>query len=176
MGAVAIAGEDDQVGALGGGHDFPFGAAGALHPGTRAPQAFGCDGEELAGGGGGEVFQAGAGVALRVAAAEQPGVGAAGGARDVGAGDVQQHDAFALGYPGAGGVHAGGPGALDDPGDDGHGDQPPMAASEAHSASTPSSRAAGTASRPRRVNSPRSTSVSCSRTIRRHSSVASDPA
>ena len=156
--------------------DFPFGAAGALAAGAGAPQARRCGGEELAGGGGGEVFQPGAGVALGACAAEQPGVGAAGGAGDLGAGDVQQRDAGVVRCPGAGGVHAGGPGALDDPGDDGHGDQPPMAVSEAHSASTASTRAAGTASRPRRVNSARSTSVSCSRMMRRHSRVASDPA
>ena len=30
VGVVAVAGEDEQVGAFGGGHDFPFDAAGAL--------------------------------------------------------------------------------------------------------------------------------------------------
>jgi len=36
-GAVAVAGEDEQAGAFGGGHDFPFGAADALAAGARAP-------------------------------------------------------------------------------------------------------------------------------------------
>jgi arsenical pump membrane protein len=90
--------------------------------------------------------------------------------------DVQQHDVGALGRVGADGVDTGGPGALDDPGDDGHSDQPPMKVSEARSATTASIRAAGTAATPSRVNSPSSTSVSWSRTIRRHSRVAREPA
>ena len=64
VGAVAVAGEDEQVGAFGGGHDFPFDAAGALDAGAGASQALGCGGEELLGGGGGQVLQPGAGVAL----------------------------------------------------------------------------------------------------------------
>ena len=92
VGAVAVAGEDEQAGALGGGHDFPFGAADALAAGARAPQSLGCGVEELPGGDGGEVLQPGAGVALGACAAEQPGVGAAGGAGNLGPGDVQQRD------------------------------------------------------------------------------------
>lgn len=80
VGAVAVAGEDEQGRAFRGGHDFSFGAAGALCPGARAPKAVGC-GEELAGGGGGQVFQPGAGVALGAGAAEQPDVGARGRCR-----------------------------------------------------------------------------------------------
>src|SRR5690348_15321766 len=38
VGAVTVASEDEQVGAFGGGHDFPFDAAGALATGARAPQ------------------------------------------------------------------------------------------------------------------------------------------
>jgi hypothetical protein len=69
-GAVAVAGEDEQVGAFGGGHDFPFDAADALAAGARASQALGGGVEELAGGGGGEVLQPGAWVASGACAAE----------------------------------------------------------------------------------------------------------
>jgi len=82
-GTVTVAGKDKQVGAFRGGHDFSFDAAGALRMGARAPQALGCGGEELSGGGGGQVFQPGAGVALGTCAAEQSGVGAVGGAGDL---------------------------------------------------------------------------------------------
>ena len=140
------------------------------------PEALGGGLEELLSGRGGQLLQAGAGVALGAAAAEQARVGAVGGTGDVAAGDVEQDDIGAFGRVGAGGVDAGRPGAFDDPGDHGHGNQPPMACSEAHSASTARIRAAGTVSSPSRVNSPRSTSVSCSRTMRRHSRVARDPA
>jgi hypothetical protein len=36
VGAVAVAGKDEQAGAFGGGHDFPFDAADALVAGARA--------------------------------------------------------------------------------------------------------------------------------------------
>lgn len=83
VGAVAVAGYDEQIGAFGGGDDLPFEASRPFHPGARASQAFGGGVEELGGEGSAEVFQAGAGVALGVAAAEQAGVGAVRDAGDV---------------------------------------------------------------------------------------------
>ena len=53
-------------------------------PGARAATARGS-----IGGGGGQVFQPGAGIAFAACAAEQPGVGGVGGAGDIGAGDMQ---------------------------------------------------------------------------------------
>jgi hypothetical protein len=50
----------------------------------------------LLSGRGGQLLQAGAGVALGAAAAEQARVGAVGGAWDVAAGDVEQDDFGAL--------------------------------------------------------------------------------
>src|SRR5579875_2643923 len=61
-----------------------------------------------------------AGIALRVAAAEQTGIGAVRGARRLRAGDVQQDDLSLGGSMLPGRVHARLPGALHDPGDDGH--------------------------------------------------------
>src|ERR1039458_4148677 len=174
-GTVAIAGQDEKVGAFGGGDDLPLDPPGPFQPGTGPPEALGGGPQELLSGGGGQLLQAGAGVAVGTAAAEQARVGAVGGPRDVVAGDVQQDDIGVFTRVGTGGVDTGRPGAFDDPGDHGHGNQPPMACSEAHRASTARIRAAGTVSSPSRVNSPRSTSVSCSRTMRRHSRVASDP-
>ena len=92
VGVVAVAGQDEQVGAVGGGHDFAFGAPVALAAGRGAAQSCGGGGQQLFGGGGGHVLQRGAGVAFGVAATEQPGVGAVGGFGDLGAGDAQQHN------------------------------------------------------------------------------------
>ena len=83
-GAVAVAGEDEQVGAFGGGDDLPLDPPGSFQPGTGAPEALGGGCEELLGGRGGQLLQAGAGVAVGAAAAEQARVGAVGGAGDVG--------------------------------------------------------------------------------------------
>src|SRR5258706_3865529 len=58
------------------------------------------------------------------------------------AGDVEQDDGGAFGGVGPGGVDTGRPGAFDDPGDHSHGNQPPMACSEAHSARTATIRVA----------------------------------
>jgi hypothetical protein len=69
-GTVAVTGEDEQVGAFGGGHHFPFDAADALAAGARASQPLGGGVEELPGGGGGEVLKPGAGVAPGAGAAE----------------------------------------------------------------------------------------------------------
>ena len=160
----------------GGGDDLPLDPPGSFQPGTGAPEALGGGPEKLLSGRVGQLLQAGAGVALGAAAAEQARVGAVGGTGDVAAGDVEQDDFGAFGRVDAGGVDTGRPGAFDDPGDHGHGNQqPPMACSEAHRASTARIRAAGTVSSPSRVNSPRSTSVSCSRMMRRHNKVARDP-
>lgn len=61
VGAVAVAGEDEKVGAFCGGHDFSFDAARAFLPGARASQLLGRTGQELFGKGGGQVFHGGAG-------------------------------------------------------------------------------------------------------------------
>ena len=176
VGAVAVAGEDEEICSLGGGNDFPLGPPGSFQPGAGPPEALGGGLLELLGGLGGQGLDAGAGVALGMAAAEQAGVGAVRGSRGVVAGDVQQDDVGVFGGVGTGGIDAGRPGALGDPGDDDHGNQSPMACSEAHSASTARIRAAGTVSNPSRVNSARPAPVSSSRAIRRHSRVAKDPA
>jgi hypothetical protein len=96
VGAVAVAGEDEQVGAFGGGNDLALDPPGSFQLGAGPAQAVGGGLQELAGGGG-QLLQAGAGVTLGVAAAEQAGVGAAGGTRDVAAGDVEQDDGGAFG-------------------------------------------------------------------------------
>jgi hypothetical protein len=176
VGAVSVAAEDEQVGIFRGGDDLTLDPSGALQLGAGAPQAVGGNPEELPGRSGGKVLQAGAGVALRLAAAEETGEGAVGDARDVMVGDMEQDDVAALGRVDAGGIDARGPGAFDDPGDYGHGNQPPMMCRDTHSAGTARMSAVGTVSSPSRVNSPRFTSVSWSRTMRRHSRVARDPA
>jgi hypothetical protein len=61
--AVAVAGQDEQVGTLRRGDNLAFHAAGALAAGTGAAEPLGGGLEELGGGRGGEVLQAGAGVA-----------------------------------------------------------------------------------------------------------------
>jgi hypothetical protein len=78
---VAVAGEDEQVGAFGGGDHFPLDPPGAFQPGTGPPEALGGGPQELLAGGGGQLLQAGAGVAAGAAAAEQARVGAAGSTR-----------------------------------------------------------------------------------------------
>lgn len=106
MGAVAVASEDEQVGAVGGGHDFALGTAGAFAAGARAPKPCRRVCQELFGGGGSQVFHRCTGVAFGACAAEKSSVGAMGCAGGLGTGDMQQHDLRALGCPGAGGVHA----------------------------------------------------------------------
>ena len=53
VGAVAVAGKDEQVGAFGGGDDFPLGPPGSFQLGTWPPEALGGGPEELLSGGGG---------------------------------------------------------------------------------------------------------------------------
>ena len=99
VGAVTVAGEDQQVGPYRGGHNFPFDAAGALHAGARALQTLRRSGQQLLGGGGGQVFKAGTRVALGAGAAEQSCVGAVCRPRRFGARDMQQYDLGTLGSP-----------------------------------------------------------------------------
>jgi hypothetical protein len=121
VGSVAVAGEDEKIGTIGNGHDFPLDPPGSFELRAGPGQALGGGPEELLSGRGGQLLQAGAGVAFRPAAAEQARVGAAGGAGDVGVGDVEQHDIGAFGGVAGGRVDAGRPGTFDDPGDHGHG-------------------------------------------------------
>lgn len=118
--AVAVTGDDEQLRALRGEHDLLLDAAGALYTGAGATQAVSGIQEELVGGSGGEVFQAGAGVAFGVAAAEQAGEGTVRDARDLMARHMEQDDLGILRGMSESGVHYGGPGAFDDPRDDGH--------------------------------------------------------
>ena len=64
VGAVAVAGEDEEIGAVGGGGDFPLDPPGSFQPGAGQAQALGGGPEELLSGDGGQLLQAGAGVAL----------------------------------------------------------------------------------------------------------------
>jgi len=121
MGMVAVPGKDEQLGAFGGGDDLTLDSPGPLDLGTGAAQAIGGRRQELAGGGGGQAFQARAGVALGVAASEQSGERAVRGAGDVVVADVEQDDLDARRGVGAGGVNASGPAALGNPDDNGHG-------------------------------------------------------
>src|SRR4051794_32679055 len=109
VGAVAVAGEDEQVGTLGGGHDLPLDAAGSLNTATGAPQALSGFAEESLGGDGGQALDRGAGVAFGMPTAEQSGKGAVRGAGGFGPGDMQQHDVGGLGCVAACGIDAGGP-------------------------------------------------------------------
>ena len=174
--AVAVTRADEQVGVLCGVDDLALDAAVAVAAGDLATvQPAGGGGEQVRGGVLGESLHLVAGVAPGPAASEQSGEGPVGGFGDIAAGDVQQRDAGISGGVGAGGVDGGLPGALGDPHEHGHA-QPPIACSIAHSATVAATSVAGTVSRPSRVKSPRSASVSCSRRMRRHSRVASDPA
>ncbi|WP_190814433.1 hypothetical protein [Saccharopolyspora pogona] len=106
MGAVAIAGEDEQVGALGGGDELPFDTSDAVHAVAGTPQSVRSGPEERLSGGGGLVFEPCAGIALGMGAAEEAGVGAVCRARDVSGADVKQDDPGAFGRVGAGGIGA----------------------------------------------------------------------
>lgn len=107
VGAVAVAGQDEQVGAFGGSDNLPLDPPGSLQPGAGTSQLLGGGLEKLLSGFASQVLQADAGVAFAVAAAKQPGVCAVRGTGDVMAGDVEQHDVRALGRMCAGGFHAG---------------------------------------------------------------------
>lgn len=63
-GAVAVAGQDEQVGAVGRGDDLAFDAARAFGAGAGLAQAVGGGLQELVGGGGGQLLHAGAGIAF----------------------------------------------------------------------------------------------------------------
>lgn len=115
VGAVAVAGHDEQIGACGGSDDFPVDASRPFHPAAPASQAFSGGVEELGGEGSAEVFQAGAGITVGVAAAEQTGVGAVRDAGCVGAAYVQQDKVGVGGGVPAGGIDAGRPGTFDNP-------------------------------------------------------------
>lgn len=97
MGAVAVAGEDQQAGVFGGGDHLPFNVPGALEPGTRTAQPLGRGPEQVLGGLGSDVLDPAAGVSLRVAAAEQARVGAVRRRGDVLGCDVQQYQVGAGG-------------------------------------------------------------------------------
>jgi len=57
VGVVAVAGQDEQVSAVGGGHDFAFGAAAAFAGGAGAAQPRRRGGQQLFGGRGGHALQ-----------------------------------------------------------------------------------------------------------------------
>src|SRR5580704_3470819 len=176
-GVVAVPGQHEQVGALGRRDDLALHAPTPFHGGARAAQGPRRGPEQFCGRRGAELGQPRAGIAIPPwPAAEQAGVGAVRRGRNVSAGDVQQHDVRIVRRELAGRVDAGGPRALDDPGDHGH-RHPPITFRPAHSATVARTRPAGTVSRPSLVNSARSgSSWPCSRSTRRHSRVASEPA
>lgn len=92
--------------------DFPLDAAGVLDAGARAAQPPGGLGEQPVGRGRGQLLHPGAGVALGTAAAQQTGERAVRHVRDVGRGDMQQHDVGVLGRVRTRGVDACGPTSL----------------------------------------------------------------
>ena len=104
-------------------------------------------------------------------AAQPPGTGVTGQVLDVAGGDVQQRDVGVGGQQRPRLVDAGLPGALGDPDQGAH--QKTCKAN--HNAAVEATSDAGTVSAPSLRNSRVSTSSSWAWTIRRHSSVASEP-
>ena len=57
MGAVAVAVQDEKIGAVGNGNDFPLDPPGSFQPGAGPAQAPGGGPEELLSGGGGQLLR-----------------------------------------------------------------------------------------------------------------------
>ena len=72
MAAVSVAGQNDQLGAAGGGDHLGLDAAGTFDRRASASEAGGGVLQEFVRGGGGEILHLDAGVAMRLAASRSP--------------------------------------------------------------------------------------------------------